>query len=186
MQPTKSAAMQDQTSARRWVTTRAMRSLMRINSRDRRVSSSARQKQHSWRGELREPRSCEASQDLRHPTLARQKRNRKVSLPAMYRTDCRSCERISSSRSPSQPRNCWGARSMAPDQPLRARAPLISAKLASWRKDSNDTPGPLENVNAKSPLFEKRMITSPINVVPAVRYKSCPLRIFQSPAGSAN
>jgi len=40
-----------------------MKSLMRINSRDRRVSNSARQKQHPSKGELRVPRSCEASQE---------------------------------------------------------------------------------------------------------------------------
>ena len=75
---------------------------------------------------------------------------------------------------------------MGPDQPLRASAPLISAKLVSWRKDSNNTPGPLENVSAKSPVCENRMCTSPMSVIFDVRYKSCPLRICQSDVGSAN
>ena len=69
MHPMPTTPTPSQTCGRHCVTTRAMRSLMRINSRDRRVSNSARQKQHSLRGELREPRSCEASQELRPPNV---------------------------------------------------------------------------------------------------------------------
>src|SRR5437870_8054495 len=98
--------------------------------------------------------------DSRVSNLAGQKRNRKVSLPAMYRTDCRSCEPMSLSRTPSQPRNCCGARSMGPDQLLRASGPLTSAKLASCRRDNNGATGPFENVSSKSPFFETLIRTS--------------------------
>ena len=104
----------------------------------------------------------------------------------MYRTDCRSSEPISLSRTPSQPRNCCGARSRGPDQPLRASGPLTSAKPASCRRNNNGATGPFENVSSKSPLFEERMITSPMSVVAGARYKSCPLRTCQLPAGSVN
>src|SRR5207248_8529909 len=95
----------------------------------------------------------ERNADSRVSILAGQKRNRKVSLAATYRTDCRSCEPINLSRTPSQPRNCCGARSAGPDQPLRASGPLISAKDASWRIIRSVTPGPFENVSSKSLLF---------------------------------
>src|SRR4029453_303884 len=90
------------------------------------------------------------------------------------------------SRKPSQPRSGLGACSTGPDQPAFANGPLTSAKVASCRKDSSVTPGPFENVNSKSPLFEKRTITSPVRVVFALRYMSCPLLVCQLPAGSEN
>ena len=124
--------------------------------------------------------------DSRVSNLAGQKRNRKVSLPAMYRTDCRSCAPMSFSRTPSQPRNCCGARSIGPDQPLPASGPLTSAKDGSWRIIRSVTFGPFENVSSKSPVCENRTSTSPISVIFGARYESCPLRTCQSGVGSAN
>src|SRR6266550_9212832 len=93
---------------------------------------------------------------------------------------------MSLSRKPSQPRSCCGARSIGPDQPPRANGPLTSAKPASCLKDNSTTPGPFDNVNSKSPVFEKRTSTSPMSVVVAVRYMSCPLLVCQLAVGSEN
>src|SRR6266496_2970983 len=93
---------------------------------------------------------------------------------------------MSLSRKPSQPRSCCGARSTGPDQPPRANGPLTSAKPASCLKDNSTTPGPFDNVNSKSSAFEKRTITSPMSVVVAVRYMSCPFLVCQLAAASEN
>src|SRR2546430_3024656 len=93
---------------------------------------------------------------------------------------------MSLSRKPSQPHSCCGARSTGPDQPPRANGPLTSAKPASCLKDNSTTPGPFDNINSKSPAFEKRTSTSPMSVVVAVRYISCPLLVCQLAVGSEN
>src|SRR4029453_3979773 len=93
---------------------------------------------------------------------------------------------MSLSRKLSQTRSGLGACSTEPDQPAFANSPLTSAKVASCRKKSSVTPGPFEKVNSKSPPFEKRTSTSPVSVVFAVRYMSCPLLFCQLPAGSEN
>src|SRR5260370_33295736 len=75
---------------------------------------------------------------------------------------------------------------MRPDQPWRAKAPLTSANGASCRRDRSVIPGPFETVNWKSPVLEKLTSASPISVVFALRYISCPVLVCQSDVGWEN